>query len=111
MRVADDPGARPAGTVYRSSPEPLPEHDGAAPLPGFDQPGPAFPSPRPEPGYAEAGYGEPRPEQPLDEPAPRPRRYPAHEVGAGAAGLSTRGAVALAATFLVGNLLGVAGAG
>ncbi|MGY4680310.1 chromosomal replication initiator protein DnaA [Micromonospora aurantiaca (nom. illeg.)] len=81
VRVADDPGARPAGTVYRSGPEPLPEHDAAAPLPGFDQPGPpasAFPSPRPEPGYAEAGYAEagyaePRPEQPLDEPAPRQR--------------------------------------
>ncbi|WP_442933436.1 chromosomal replication initiator protein DnaA [Micromonospora sp. CPCC 205554] len=91
VRVADDPSARPAGTVYRSSPEPLPEHDGAAPLPGFDQPGPpasapAFPSPRPEPGYAESrpdsgyaesrsepGYAEQRPEQPLDEPAPRQR--------------------------------------
>lgn len=100
VRVADDPGARPAGTVYRSSPEPLREHDGAAPLPGFDQPGPpasapAFPSPRPEPGYAdsrpdsgyadsrrepgytdsrsEPGYAEPRPEQPLDDPAPRQR--------------------------------------
>ena len=105
VRVADDPNARPAGTVYRSSPEPLPEHDGAAPLPGFDQPGPhasapAFPSPRPESGYAESGYAgarsepgytdprpesgyadsrpepgyaEPRPEQPLDEPAPRQR--------------------------------------
>ncbi|WP_308212759.1 chromosomal replication initiator protein DnaA [Micromonospora sp. CPM1] len=71
VRVADDPNARPAGTVYRSSPEPLPEHDGAAPLPGFDQPGPhasapAFPSPRPESGYAqsrpESGYTESRSE-------------------------------------------------
>ncbi|MER5605300.1 chromosomal replication initiator protein DnaA [Micromonospora tulbaghiae] len=71
VRVADDPNARPAGTVYRSSPEPLPEHDGAAPLPGFDQPGPhasasAFPSPRPESGYAqsrpESGYAESRSE-------------------------------------------------
>ncbi|MFG2067333.1 chromosomal replication initiator protein DnaA [Micromonospora tulbaghiae] len=71
VRVADDPNARPAGTVYRSSPEPLPEHDGAAPLPGFDQPGPhasapAFPSPRPESGYAdsrsESGYADSRSE-------------------------------------------------
>ncbi|MET7469003.1 chromosomal replication initiator protein DnaA [Micromonospora sp. NPDC005686] len=81
VRVADDPAARPAGTVYRSNPEPLPEHDGAAPLPGFDQPGPSaptYPSRRPqsgygEPGYADSGYGEPRPEQPVDEPAPRQR--------------------------------------
>ncbi|MFG1738206.1 chromosomal replication initiator protein DnaA [Micromonospora chalcea] len=93
VRVTEDPGARPAGTVYRSSPEPLPEHDGAAPLPGFDQPGPPtanppFPSPRPEPGYAESGYAEPgyaepgyaesgyadpRTEQQSDEPAPRQR--------------------------------------
>ncbi|WP_455749745.1 chromosomal replication initiator protein DnaA [Micromonospora chalcea] len=78
VRVTEDPGARPAGTVYRSSPEPLPEHDGAAPLPGFDQPAAAsFPSPRPEPGYAdsrpEPGYAESRPEQQVDEPAPRQR--------------------------------------
>ncbi len=77
VRVTEDPGARPAGTVYRSSPEPLPEHDGAAPLPGFDQAAPTFPSPRPEPGYAdsrpEPGYAESRPEQQVDEPAPRQR--------------------------------------
>ncbi|AYF30857.1 chromosomal replication initiator protein DnaA [Micromonospora tulbaghiae] len=97
VRVADDPNARPAGTVYRSSPEPLPEHDGAAPLPGFDQPGPhasapAFPSPRPESGYAESrsesgyagarsepgytdsrpesGYADSRPESGYAEPRP-----------------------------------------
>nr|WP_030499507.1 chromosomal replication initiator protein DnaA [Micromonospora purpureochromogenes] len=78
VRVTEDPGTRPVGTVYRSSPEPLPEHDGAAPLPGFDQPAAAsFPSPRPEPGYAdsrpEPGYAESRPEQQVDEPAPRQR--------------------------------------
>ncbi|MEU7795984.1 chromosomal replication initiator protein DnaA [Micromonospora tulbaghiae] len=99
VRVADDPNARPAGTVYRSSPEPLPEHDGAAPLPGFDQPGPhasapAFPSPRPESGYAESrsesgyagarsesgyagarsesGYGDSRPESGYADSRPEP---------------------------------------
>ncbi|MEU7171134.1 MULTISPECIES: chromosomal replication initiator protein DnaA [Micromonospora] len=90
VRVADDPNARPAGTVYRSSPEPLPEHDGAAPLPGFDQPGPhasapAFPSPRPESGYAdsrsesgyagarsEPGYTDSRPESGYADSRPEP---------------------------------------
>ncbi|MFG1936846.1 MULTISPECIES: chromosomal replication initiator protein DnaA [Micromonospora] len=90
VRVADDPNARPAGTVYRSSPEPLPEHDGAAPLPGFDQPGPhasapAFPSPRPESGYAdsrsesgyagarsEPGYADSRPESGYADSRPEP---------------------------------------
>ena len=90
VRVTDDPNARPAGTVYRSSPEPLPEHDGAAPLPGFDQPGPhasapAFPSPRPESGYAdsrsesgyagarsEPGYTDSRPESGYADSRPEP---------------------------------------
>ncbi|MEU9827727.1 chromosomal replication initiator protein DnaA [Micromonospora chersina] len=77
VRVAEDPGARPAGTVYRSVPEPL-----AGPadlLAGFDQPAPAdtapgfpdlgFPPARPEaPAYADR-----RPEQPAEEPAPRQR--------------------------------------
>ncbi|MFI5834395.1 chromosomal replication initiator protein DnaA [Micromonospora sp. NPDC051300] len=74
VRVAEDPAGRPAGTVYRSNPEPLPEPNGPADLlPGFDRGGPApapptFPAPRPEPGYA-----EPLPEHEAEEPAPRQR--------------------------------------
>ncbi|MFI2708669.1 chromosomal replication initiator protein DnaA [Micromonospora sp. NPDC018662] len=73
VRVAEDPGGRPAGTVYRSGPEPLPDRDGAADLlPGFDRTGPppssAYPAPRPEPQYADT-----RPEHPMEEPAPRQR--------------------------------------
>ncbi|GAA3747677.1 chromosomal replication initiator protein DnaA [Micromonospora maritima] len=70
VRVAEDPAGRPAGTVYRSAPEPLTEPDAPAGLlPGFEQPtAPAFPAPRQEPGYAET-----RPELPGDEPAPRQR--------------------------------------
>ncbi|MGC4894291.1 chromosomal replication initiator protein DnaA [Micromonospora sp. DT31] len=77
VRVADDQGARPAGgTVYRSNPEPGAGQESAAdPLPGFDHPrasAPAYPS-RPDTGYAEARYADPRPEQHVDEPAPRQR--------------------------------------
>ncbi|MFC0029742.1 chromosomal replication initiator protein DnaA [Micromonospora chaiyaphumensis] len=80
VRVAEDPGGRPAGTVYRATPEPVAEPDGPADLlAGFDQPGPAdaapgfpglgFPPARPEvPAYA-----DPRPEPPVEEPAPRQR--------------------------------------
>ncbi|WBB73686.1 chromosomal replication initiator protein DnaA [Micromonospora sp. WMMD1128] len=74
VRVAEDPGGRPAGTVYRSSPEPLPEPDGPAdPLPGFDRLGPppaqpTFPVPRPNPGYAET-----RPDPSTEEHPPRQR--------------------------------------
>lgn len=61
VRVAEDPAARPPGTVYRTGPEPA---DLDAPqdlLAGFDQPGPA-PAGTPFPGLAypprgdEAGY-------------------------------------------------------
>ncbi|WP_089154821.1 chromosomal replication initiator protein DnaA [Micromonospora sp. NBS 11-29] len=69
VRVPEDPGARPAGTVYRSNPDPLTEPSGPAGLlPGFDQPGPAFPTTRPDSGYADA-----RPEHPVEESAPRQR--------------------------------------
>ncbi|MFI6129910.1 chromosomal replication initiator protein DnaA [Micromonospora sp. NPDC051141] len=74
VRVPDDPSGRPAGTVYRSGPEPLPDREGAVSLlPGFDRAGPppesAYPAPRPEPQYA----ADARPEHPLEEPAPRQR--------------------------------------
>ncbi|MEU0154344.1 chromosomal replication initiator protein DnaA [Micromonospora fulviviridis] len=77
VRVAEDPGGRPAGTVYRSGPEPF-----AGPtdlLAGFNKPGPADTAPGfPELGFPPArpeatGYADPRPEPPAEEPAPRQR--------------------------------------
>ncbi|MFF4809284.1 chromosomal replication initiator protein DnaA [Micromonospora chersina] len=77
VRVAEDPGARPAGTVYRSAPDPL-----AGPadlLAGFDQPAPADTAPGfPDLGFPPArpeapAYADPRPEPPAEEPAPRQR--------------------------------------
>ncbi|MET8834080.1 chromosomal replication initiator protein DnaA [Micromonospora sp. NPDC004540] len=80
VRVAEDPRSRPAGTVYRSGPEPLAEPDGPGDLlAGFDQPGPAETAPGfPELGFPPArpeapAYAEPRPEPPAEEPAPRQR--------------------------------------
>jgi chromosomal replication initiator protein len=80
VRVAEDPGARPAGTVYRSGPEPLAATAGPADLlAGFDQPGPADTAPGfPERGFPPAGpdapaYADPRSELPAEEPAPRQR--------------------------------------
>ncbi|MFE9956314.1 chromosomal replication initiator protein DnaA [Micromonospora sp. NPDC005299] len=80
VRVTEDPGGRPAGTVYRSNPEPAAEPAGPPDLlTGFDQPGPADAAP----GYPELGfpparpeapaYADPRPEPPAEEPAPRQR--------------------------------------
>jgi chromosomal replication initiator protein len=73
VRVAEGPGARPAGTVYRTNPEPSAELDGPQNLlTGFDQTGPGFP----ELGYPtppEATYAEPRSASPAEEPAPRQR--------------------------------------
>ncbi|MFI6331251.1 chromosomal replication initiator protein DnaA [Micromonospora chersina] len=77
VRVADDPGGRPAGTVYRSGPEPL-----AGPadlLTGFEQPAPVDTAPGfPDLGFPPArpeapAYADPRPEPPAEEPAPRQR--------------------------------------
>ncbi|MGC3858784.1 chromosomal replication initiator protein DnaA [Micromonospora chersina] len=77
VRVAEDPGGRPAGTVYRSGPEPL-----AGPadlLAGFEQPAPADTAPGfPDLGFPPArpeapAYADPRPEPPAEEPAPRQR--------------------------------------
>ncbi|MCW3844610.1 chromosomal replication initiator protein DnaA [Micromonospora yasonensis] len=76
VRVADDPAARPAGTVYRSSPEPPAEPDGPQDLlTGFEQPGPAADAP----GFPDLrfptrpAYAESRPEPPVEDPAPRQR--------------------------------------
>ncbi|WP_319463194.1 chromosomal replication initiator protein DnaA [Micromonospora sp. RTP1Z1] len=78
VRVAEDPGVRPAGTVYRSSPEPAGIETPHDLLASFDQTGPApddttfpglgYPS-RPD----ETGYPEERPEPPAEEQAPRQR--------------------------------------
>ncbi|MGW4291460.1 chromosomal replication initiator protein DnaA [Micromonospora chersina] len=77
VRVAEDPGGRPAGTVYRSGPEPL-----AGPadlLAGFEQPAPADTAPGfPDLGFPPArpeapAYADPHPEPPAEEPAPRQR--------------------------------------
>ncbi|MET8911187.1 chromosomal replication initiator protein DnaA [Micromonospora sp. NPDC004551] len=80
VRVAEDPGGRPAGTVYRANPEPVAEPDGHADLlTGFDQPRPADAPPGfPELGFPPArpespAYADPRPEPPAEEPAPRQR--------------------------------------
>ncbi|RZU72432.1 chromosomal replication initiator protein [Micromonospora kangleipakensis] len=87
VRVAEDPAARPAGTVYRASPEPADLEPPQDLLAGFDQTGPApdgtafpglgYPSRPDETGYPsrgdEAGYREERPEPPAEEPAPRQR--------------------------------------
>ncbi|SBT49775.1 chromosomal replication initiator protein DnaA [Micromonospora auratinigra] len=75
VRVAEDPAGRPAGTVYRSTPEPPIAADGPADLlAGFDQPGPPRTAPGfPELGYPATAYPEQRPDQPVEEPAPRQR--------------------------------------
>ncbi|WP_446217580.1 chromosomal replication initiator protein DnaA [Micromonospora sp. IBHARD004] len=87
VRVAEDQAARPAGTVYRASPEPADLEPPQDLLAGFDQTGPApdgtafpglgYPSRPDEPGYPsrgdEPGYPEERPEPQAEEPAPRQR--------------------------------------
>ncbi|MFR9774485.1 chromosomal replication initiator protein DnaA [Micromonospora sp. MS34] len=79
VRLAEDPGARPAGTVYRIGPEPAGEPDGPRDRhTGFDRPAPSGEAPGfPEldfPARPEApGYTESRPEPSAEEPASRQR--------------------------------------
>ncbi|MGR6316367.1 chromosomal replication initiator protein DnaA [Micromonospora soli] len=76
VRVAEE--GRPAGTVYRSSPEPAELDAPQDLLSGLDQPGPPVAAPGfPELGFpARAdvpGYAEQRLEPPIEDPAPRQR--------------------------------------
>ncbi|MGC1212612.1 MAG: chromosomal replication initiation protein, partial [Micromonospora sp.] len=76
VRVSEETGGRPPGTVYRGAPEADPAVAQDL-LTGFDPPRPsAEPTPFPELGYpgrpAEPVYPEERLEQ-AEEPAPRPR--------------------------------------
>ncbi|MFU8873410.1 chromosomal replication initiator protein DnaA [Micromonospora sp. SL4-19] len=77
VRVAED-GGRPAGTVYRGSPEPTERDAPPDLLAGLGQPGPTDEAP----GFPEFGfparpeasmYAEDRPAAPGEEPAPRQR--------------------------------------
>ncbi|TYC25498.1 MULTISPECIES: chromosomal replication initiator protein DnaA [unclassified Micromonospora] len=77
VRVAEDAGGRPAGTVYRTSPEPA-DRDAPLDLLAGLEPGPPIEAP----GFPELGYpGRPEapayPEEPpaptVSEPAPRQR--------------------------------------
>ncbi|MFD2766279.1 chromosomal replication initiator protein DnaA [Micromonospora eburnea] len=78
VRVADDGGARPAGTVYRSAPEPAERDAPPDLLAGLGQSGPAAEAPGfPEFGYPArpepSAYPEDRPQSTAEELAPRQR--------------------------------------
>ncbi|MFU8851274.1 chromosomal replication initiator protein DnaA [Micromonospora sp. SL1-18] len=76
VRVAEDAGGRPAGTVYRSGPEPADRDTPPDLLAGLGQPDPAEAPGFPELGYPARpeppAYGADRP-QPPEESAPRQR--------------------------------------
>ncbi|SCL15908.1 chromosomal replication initiator protein DnaA [Micromonospora rhizosphaerae] len=76
VRVAEDPGRRPAGTVYHGGSDADPTDGPQDLLAGLDAPGPPANAPTfPELGYpgAEPGYPEERPEAAAEERAPGPR--------------------------------------